>query len=112
MIDVSVLVDKLNQMTGLEIGDFLFHQGVQGSVQDEYECPIAHWIQRESGRWVSVGCQIKTADRKLEFGVRVHADSEDQYVAEYLISDGPKEFIGQFDNGAYPQLETPIEAYE
>lgn len=97
MIDVSVLVDKLNGMgSGQEVREFLVDQGVKGVMQESHNCPISLWIQRESG------CYVDTEDV-----VAVYPVEDGQTVQQYDLEDAPKSFIAAFDSGDFPELVTP-----
>lgn len=107
MIEVSVLVDKLNGMKCDEIAQYLKEQEVVGYSQDETHCPIANWIRRESGKRVAVGVWHQVADGERTFMV---AEIDDCYyedgamLAQYPIAEGPQNFIGAFDNGRFEEL--------
>lgn len=118
MIEVSVLVDKINGMSHEEISQMLTEQHITGYEQDERSCPLAHWFHKESGREVAVGVHRKSADGTCQFGIIVAG--EDYYKEEYTYDDGdffeiglgPRNFIVEFDHGRYPDLVEPLEDWE
>lgn len=96
MIDVSVLVDKLNGLgTGQDVRDFLVDQGIRGCPQESHNCPISNWIRRESG------CAVST-----ETVVAVFETDPCKPVQQYSLEDGPKSFVSAFDAGIWPELIT------
>lgn len=95
MIEVSVLVDKLNNMTCGEIREYLGLQGIKGFVHVSHECPIANWIYRESG------CYVEAED-----WVQVY-DEDTEPLIQYQLAEGPMSFIMQFDGGWFPELIIP-----
>jgi len=113
VIDVGVLVDKINQMSSFEIAEMLKAQGVQGVPSVEESCVLARWIHKESGVFVRVGIHEKT-ESGSRFGiVPQDADLDTGSFSEfYAVETGVQAFIGEFDNGCYPELVVPYEEYE
>ncbi len=115
MIEVSVLVDKLNGMTCDEIYEYLKLQGVQGEVQSETSCVLAQWLRRESGVDVAVGVHQQVYGH-ARFGVVVYEGENfflnGTYGDFYQLDPGPQAFIGAFDNEMFPELVVPYEDYD
>lgn len=117
MIEVSVLVDKINEMSSQQIGLFLEGQQMVGTQSDEYACPLARWIHKESGRFISVGKQHQLEDEITYSGVAVfHEECIDpEACANYeflLLGAGPLTFIHDFDEGLFPALVEEIDEYD
>lgn len=95
MIEVSVLVDKLNQMSANQIRSYFVDEKIYGEVGNDMECPIASWIRRESGRYVQV-----------QESVWITEGMEPVY---YELAEGPTEFVVYFDAERYPELQREVE---
>jgi hypothetical protein len=116
VIEVSVLVDKLNSMQSSEIADLMKQAGVRGEVQVETACVLANWIRRESGKEVAVGVHRRDGEQMV-FGVVNYEGDYDfflgqQYEEFYPLEPGPQNFIGEFDNHRYPELIEDHEDYD
>lgn len=113
MIELSVLVDKLNGMTCDEIRAYMVAEQVTGCMQEENYCVLANWLRRESGRRVAVGVHIRPPVKPItESFMGIALFNEDQsYAAGLPISDEVTNFIKRFDNNWYPTLVIPIEEY-
>jgi hypothetical protein len=96
MIDVSVLVDKLNSFDNThDIADFLYSQNVRGVPGRADSCVISQWISKESGRSVTTASQIKV----WEWGPGAGDVLERHNQSEVVIK-----FIEAFDIGGFPEL--------
>jgi hypothetical protein len=96
MIDVSVLVDKLNSFeTAKEVADFLHDQNVQGTPGSAETCVISQWISRESERRVTTSANIKVWEKNAGLGVITEMYKRSEIIAS---------FIHAFDMGAFPEL--------
>jgi hypothetical protein len=96
MIEIGVLVDKLNSMeTPKEIAEFLMSQGIKGQKSSARQCPISTWISRESGR---VASTVLGAVFELEIGNPSHMKDR------FDLSETVDEFIMAFDKRQYPSL--------
>lgn len=105
MADAYELVETLNSFgSALELRKFLAGNGIKGWKQDESSCPISNWVHRElnSEEWTCV--QVVTEDK-----ITVYKDYND--VEEYKIGNIVNEFIRNFDDGYYPELEFEYEEY-
>lgn len=119
MIEVKVLVDKLNEMTCEQIRMFLLSEGIRGYVQDEHSCVLAQWIRRESGETVAVGVHrhserySESSSSQICVGTYTEV-CEDPFEYEDFIplSLEAQAFIGAFDNERYPELILDHDAFE
>lgn len=113
MIELSVLVDKLNGMTCDEIRAHMVAEQVTGAMQEENSCVLANWLRRESGRWVAVGVHIRPPSKPISesfMGIAVFREDH-CYETGLPLSKGTVDFIKRFDDNWYPTLVTPIEEY-
>ena len=94
MIDVEILVDKLNSFESADdVAFFLYDQNIRGEVGSAARCVISQWIMRESGyERVSTASEI-TIWNEDEFCPR-----------SYPINESVAYFINRFDSKVYPQL--------
>lgn len=97
MIEVSVLIDKLNGMTDQEIADYFTQEQVQGEIGDDMSCAIANWVRINSEQWIQVTGE----------GVSL---IESQ--GWFKFAEGPISFVSNFDKGLYPELVWEHEDYE
>jgi hypothetical protein len=96
MIDVSVLVDKLNSFgTVQEVADFLHDQNVQGYQGVAESCVISQWIARESGRNITTAIDIKVWENSDTGGALLEWHGKSEVV---------RSFIYAFDRGQFPEL--------
>jgi hypothetical protein len=103
MIDVAVLIDKLNGMSSKDIVEFFEGEGIKGEQKNAGGCPIANWILRNSA----------ASDVEVDEVLKVNDSYNDEEVeTQYKLDVGPCMFIHEFDAGQYPQLESPIEDYD
>lgn len=113
MIEVSVLVDKLNGMRWQDIVTLLGTAGVTGVREEEDMCALANWLRRESGLRVSVGIPFRDEQSFQRYGVGIQEDEEEEtYSAYYALEDEVMYFIRKFDEGEFPELVTPYEVYD
>jgi hypothetical protein len=103
MIDVSVLVDKLNSFeTAKEVADFLHDQNVQGTPGSAETCVISQWVSRESGRNITTSTYIKVWEKGAGQGAISELHKRSEIVASFIYA---------FDMGAFPELiGTPDQA--
>lgn len=102
MVEIEVLMDKLNEMTDPEeIRLFFASRGVKGFMQRADRCPIAAWLKAESGHEVVVEDSVvdMTAERVW--------DRNEMEQPEYVLGSGPAQFIKKFDLGEYRELIIP-----
>lgn len=96
MIDIQVLVDKLNNFESAEaIRAFMGEQGIKAFRGDAHSCVIARWIERESEQLVAVAplCMyMRTEDEDLTGGT------------SYDFAKPVFDFITNFDLKHYPEL--------
>jgi hypothetical protein len=95
VIDVGVLVDKLNSMSCAEIRNYLFVEGIKGLPNDEMSCAIAAWIWRESKETVLVSGMVILAGQRM-----------------LPLKKGPIDFVACFDQEKFPELLLDYEDYE
>lgn len=116
MIDVAVLVDKINGMQCDEIVELFRKSGLQGETSNEFSCPIARWIKRESGVQVSVGQtwdRVDTGEIRFAITTGYWDLCGDWRIADaYVMEEGPVSFIGAFDNGRYEDLIEDYQGYD
>ena len=102
MVEVSVLVDKLNSLdTSLDVYSFLKGQGVKGERQSANACVINNWMKRESG------CQtVTTSFRRIKVWSAIPFDNTDaELIESYEVEPQISNFIRNFDEGMYEDLE-------
>lgn len=110
MIDPVVAWDKLSNFeTAQEIREYFQSEGIKAVKADHKSCAIAQWLIDTTGdQNVSVNSRvqigIKTVVRALDTGVKL-IESEADY--EFKHTQATLDFIEAFDNGGYPELESP-----
>jgi hypothetical protein len=106
MIDVSVLVDKLNSFeTTKDVADFLNDQNVQGTPGSAETCVISQWISRESGKNITTSDQIKVwKDAEDISFFQEGAGKIGHLIERYERSEIVRSFVYAFDMGAFPEL--------
>lgn len=88
---LETLITELSEMDANAIANFLSKEGIHGTVSDTWKCPLAAYL----------GTQIK-------YPVAVDTDA---IWLMYYQDDGVEtpetlqEFIANFDDGEYPELE-------
>src|SRR5688572_5995926 len=106
-MNAQALVDQLNAFEDAKsIKDFFIQKGIKGYRQDENSCPISRWIG------LNTNCAVTTEDT-----IKVYSsnwdDERDWYTYdEFQTSSIVKEFIDQFDQGFYPELDVDDDDYE
>lgn len=114
MIAAQVLIDKLNGMRKDDIERLMLAEGMAGYQNDEHMCVLANWIRKESGVWVGVGVwRANEEGRGIGFGVCDSSSYDsDDYSSWVPMSVECQVFVGNFDQGYYPELVSPCEDYE
>ena len=88
-ITVSDALRKLEGMTDQEIAEFLKRNRVRGKRGCEGQCPLAKWLQRETGRQIDV----------MKQGW-ITGDANGPVQASKTVS----KFVNKFDRGDWPFL--------
>lgn len=79
---------------------FLAEQGVKGSRENYYKCPVAVYLLRETGASaVEVFCTFSTVTYEDEDGCEL-------YFTEQENPPAVREFVASFDEGCYPELDS------
>ncbi|HEU4967264.1 MAG TPA: hypothetical protein VFT53_07405 [Candidatus Saccharimonadales bacterium] len=91
MIDLQVVVGKLNGMSADGIAKLFNEEGITGSTFEAFSCPIANYVKRETGQVVGMCAGwIHAGDEKIFFTGK-----------EPMV-----EFMRRFDRGVYPELRS------
>lgn len=103
MIDPIVAYDKLAGFEGADdIAKFLKSQGILGRMGDADKCPIAQWMQQQTGMKVRVF--MGPDDEGVQWGqVIANEDGEHRPLTQAM-----SEFVGCFDEGQYPGLSDGV----
>jgi hypothetical protein len=114
VIEVSVLIDKLNGMSADDIWRYMAAEKVRGDTQIDTSCVLANWIRRESGEYVAVGVHSESGDGKAVMGIRkIEPEEPDLHLFEFFpLNAEVGRFISEFDNGRYPDLVTEYDTYD
>src|SRR5687768_113051 len=100
-MNAQALVDQLNAFEdAISIKNFFVEKGVKGYRQDEASCPISQWIGSNTN------CPVSTEDTIKVFNSDNYDDAE-----EFETSAAVKEFIDQFDQGFYEELDIDDDGY-
>ena len=111
MIDIGVLVDKLNGFeTSEEIADFLISQEIQAKPQKPESCAISKWVRQESGQVVCTYIN-KDYSTNTETGEIFEGDFIDTSSKAHRMTETVGKFIREFDRGDYPELIEPGTCY-
>lgn len=108
MIDVQVLVDKLNGLESAdEVAAFLQEQGVIGVPMAAEFCPVSNWIRRESGeKHVSTANSVRIWETENTAFWNSYGPGDIK--AQYILSPFVQKFIVKFDSLNYPNLVRSI----
>lgn len=110
MIEVSVLVDKINDMDAEEIAEYMRSLGITGVKSCEYSCPLARWMIRQTSKQLAVGKTYHDGpdNDQMHMGVAIYkygcdesVDSWDDFIE---LKQGPIDFITKFDAGFFEDL--------
>jgi hypothetical protein len=91
---IANLVDKLNGKGVEGIRDFFVANGIKGMRMRACKCPVANYLRNETGvSIVSVGTRF------------IHAPDVVGIPVDILTPTNVGNFIFQFDQGAFPELD-------
>ena len=105
MLDFGVAYDKLAGFENSgEIADFLKNQGVKGLKGHDEQCPIANWMNAQTGDAITVtGDYIsKYFDYPADMPYEEYEIIMDEVTR--IPTEAIMEFIARFDQGDFPEL--------
>lgn len=112
MIDPVVAWDKLkNFETAQEIREYFQSEGVKAVKGDHKSCAIAQWLIDTTGNpsvsvSSSVQIGISTVTRTLGDDIQFVRNQADH---DFRHTPATLDFIEEFDNGGYPELESDVQ---
>lgn len=87
-----------------EVADSLRRQGIKGVKESTYHCPILNAIYKACPDYWS-GLKITNGDKHGDHWY-YHAGLDDCQIMDPSLPQPVMDFIGKFDCGEYPDLET------
>lgn len=98
MLLIDSLMDRLNSFQdSKQVAEFLESEHARGYKGDSDTCVITSWLEDKTGLDVATDDEVRFY---TPYGV-----SDLEHFKTAQISDAVADFINDFDNGAFPQLE-------
>lgn len=90
--------------TSEEVAESLRKQGVKGLIRSKCKCPILNGIYQALPNYWS-GLQIVNGYKLAEGNWKYYATLNDDQILDPVLPKPVMNFIGDFDEGKYPDLE-------